>query len=77
MDDEFYDLELDEESWFNNDIGIQPYIGFSAAYHVSDYFNIHLSPGFRFETVFSTDANPLVEKHSTLGIKAGVRFILN
>ena len=75
--DSFYDLEADEDKWFKTNIGIQPYIGLNAAYNVSDNFQIHFSPGFRFETLFSTDKNPVKEKHSTLGVRFGVRYIFD
>ena len=75
--DAFYDLEVDENKWFKTNIGIQPYIGLNAAYNLSDNFQVHFSPGFRFETLFSTKENPVKEKHASLGIRAGVRYIFD
>ncbi len=75
--DAFYDLKKDENKWFKTNIGIQPFIGFHATYHLSDNFQIHLSPSFRFDAVFSTDENLLREKHSMLGLRAGVRYIFD
>ena len=75
--DSFYDLEADEDKWFKTNIGIQLFIGLNAAYNVSDNFQVHFSPGFRFETLFSTDKNPVKEKHASLGIRFGVRYVFD
>jgi len=75
--DAFYELKKDENQWFKTNIGIQPFMGFHATYHVSNNFQIHFSPGFRFNTVYSTNKNLLKEKHAMLGLRAGIRYIFD
>ncbi len=70
----FYDLAKDENNWFKTNIGIQPFIGLNASYNLSENLQIHLSPGFRFNAVFSTDKNLLQAKQALLGLKTGVRY---
>ncbi len=74
---EFYDIGEDEEEWYRNNIGISPYVGINAAYNVSENIQIHLTPSFRFNSLFSTDANPLEQQHGNLGVRAGVRYIFD
>ncbi len=75
--DDFYDLEKDENDWFKTNIGIQPFIGLNATYNLSENLQVHFSPGFRFDAVFSTDKNFLQEKRASLGLRTGVRYIFD
>lgn len=77
QDDTFYDLESDPDSWYKTNIGITPFIGLNASYAISDNLQIHVSPGFKFNTLFSTDTNILTQRQSTLGIRLGVRYLFD
>lgn len=74
---DFYDIGEDENDWFRTNIGISPYAGINAAYNVSENIQIHVTPSFRFNSLFSTDANPLKEQHGNLGVRAGVRYMFD
>ena len=76
-DETFYDKEEDPDGWYKNNIGISPFVGFNVGYKVTDNVQIHFSPSFRFPSTFSTSNNPLVEKHGTLGVSAGVRYFFD
>ncbi|MFT5263399.1 MAG: hypothetical protein ACI8YQ_002142 [Polaribacter sp.] len=75
-DDEIYDLATDESKWYKTNVGITPYIGLNAAYSINDFFQIHASPGFRFNKVFTTTtkASPAKEERASLGMQIGLRY---
>ncbi len=74
-DNDFYDLATDENKWYKTNIGITPYIGLNAAYSINDNFQIHASPGFRFNKVFTTNrASPVKEERASLGVRVGLRY---
>lgn len=76
-DESFYDKGEDPDGWYKNNIGISPFIGCNIAYHLNENLQLHLSPGFRFQSVYSTSSNPLKEQHANLGVTAGVRYIFD
>ena len=76
-DGSFYDIGDDPQKWYKTNIGISPFVGINAAYNISYNLQIHLSPSFRFNSVYSTDANPLTEKHGNLGVLGGVRYFFD
>ncbi len=73
----FYDIGDDPNNWYKTNVGISPFVGINAAYKFSENFQIHVSPSFRFSSVYSTDANPLKEEHGNLGVLAGVRYFFD
>ena len=76
-DGSFYDIGDDPQKWYKTNIGISPYVGINLAYNYSQNLQFHATPSFRFNSVFSTDANPLTEKHGSLGVQAGVRYFFD
>jgi len=76
-DDTFYNLGDDNSKWYKTNIGISPYVGVSASYNVNQNIQVHFTPSFRFNSVFSTDANPIKEQHASLGVQAGIRFLFD
>jgi hypothetical protein len=77
QDESFYDKKEDPQGWYKSNLGISPFIGCNVTYHFNENLQIHLSPGFRFPSVYSTSANPLREEHANLGVQAGVRYIFD
>ncbi|MFK7807406.1 MAG: hypothetical protein AB8F74_06330 [Saprospiraceae bacterium] len=73
-DETFYDLDTDENKWHKSNIGITPFAGISAAYNISDSFQIHVSPSFRFKRTFTTGAYPGKVELASLGVRTGVRY---
>ena len=71
-DESFYNKESDSKEWYKTNLGISPYLGFNAAYQISDRTQVYVSPGFRFNSIFSTEPNPLKEERALLGIRAGI-----
>ncbi|MFT5765812.1 MAG: hypothetical protein ACI8X3_003249, partial [Saprospiraceae bacterium] len=76
-DGSFYDLADDPQKWYKTNIGISPFVGVNIAYNVSQNIQLHFSPNFRFNAVYSTDANPIKEKHGNLGVQAGIRYFFD
>jgi hypothetical protein len=71
----YYDTGKDERQWYKTNIGITPYIGINAAYNLSDNIQLHLTPGFRFKKVFTSDESLLKEERANLGMWGGVRYL--
>lgn len=76
-DGTFYDIGEDDNKWYKTNVGISPFIGINVAYNVNENIQLHFSPSFRFNSVFSTDANPFKERHANLGVQAGARYFFD
>ena len=72
-----YSLQDDTKDWYKKNIGITPFIGVNASYAISENMMIHVSPGFRFNNLFSTDKHVMKQRHSSLGLRVGVRYLFD
>ena len=73
---EFYNMTDDPSGWFKESVGVSFTASINAAYHLNDNFQIYLAPTARLESVFSTDANPIEQKHGALGVNIGARYFI-
>ena len=73
---EFYDMKADNLNWFKDNVGVSFTASVMAAYHLNDNFQIYLAPTARLESVFSTDDNPIDQKHGSLGFNIGARYFI-
>ncbi len=76
LNNEFYDLKDDQLKWYKDNIGVSFTASVTAAYHLNDNFQIYLAPTARLENVFSTDDNPVAQKHGSLGVNIGARYFI-
>lgn len=75
-DGSFYDLKSDPENWFKTNAGIAFSAGLRAGRMLGSSFEMYLAPVYRSPSVFSTDANPIEQKHARLGVNLGLRYLL-
>jgi predicted 3-demethylubiquinone-9 3-methyltransferase (glyoxalase superfamily) len=75
-DNEFYDMKADNLNWFKDNIGVSFSASVNVAYHLNENFQIYLAPTARLESVFSTEANPIEQKHGSLGVNIGARYFI-
>ena len=71
-----YNMKEDPLNWFKDNVGVSFTASISVAYQFDDNFQIYLAPTTRFESVFSTDENPIEQKHGSLGINLGARYFI-
>lgn len=75
-DNEIYDLKEDRLDWFRENIGVTFIASVNAAYLLNDNLELYLAPTARLDSVFSTDANPINQKHGALGFNLGMRYFI-
>lgn len=73
---EIYDIKEDPNEWYKSNVGVSFTASVYAAYHLSDNLQIYLAPTVRMESIFSTAANPIAQKHGELGINVGARYFI-
>lgn len=75
-DGSFYDLKSDPENWFETNAGIAFSAGLSVGKMLGSSFEMYLAPVYRSPSVFSTDANPIEQKHARFGVNLGLRYLM-
>ena len=73
---DIYDMKDDPDKWFKDNIGVSFLASIMIAYNLDDNFQIYLSPTARLESIFSTEANPIEQKHGSLGVNLGARYFI-
>ena len=76
QDLELYNLGMDEQNWFKNNLGIRPMVAIQAGYRIRPDWEIYLSPQFRSPVKINTAGNPIDQSFSSLEMAAGIRFRL-